>query len=165
MDDLSIPHIDPLLAVGLRRLDTAIKNELDLIAQRIAWLVVSQTFLFSAFSTALARVAVSPTTSSMQTGGAHTTHTLRSFVFAMPVLGMLLALLVFWAVVASNRCITALRTHLQALEMQIPPDYHDNLAISLLNSSRTRIAGFLPFALPALLFLAWCYLLLVHEFA
>ena len=83
----------------------------------------------------------------------------------MPVLGMLLALLVFWAVVASHRCITALRAHLQALEMRIPPDFHDNLAISLLNSSRTRIAGFLPFALPTLLFLAWCYLLLVHALA
>lgn len=164
-DALSIPKIDPLLAVGLRRLDTAIKNELDLIAQRIAWLVVSQTFLFSAFSTALSRVAGSAAPGTAPGAGTTSSHTLHRFVLVMPVLGMLVGLLVLWAVVASHHCIKSLREHLQSLEMQIPGDYHDNLAISQINSSRSRIAGFLPFALPALFFLAWCYLLAVHALA
>jgi hypothetical protein len=49
-DPGNVPHVQPHIA----RLGEGRKAEFDLIAGRMSWLVISESFLFSAFATAIA---------------------------------------------------------------------------------------------------------------
>jgi len=89
----------------LTRFDTQLRIEFDLIGHRMTWLVISQSFLFSAFATALRSIE--------DEGTRHAVKVLRRLV---PELGILSALLAGVAIIAAHMVILRLKRRRDQLE-------------------------------------------------
>jgi hypothetical protein len=90
------------LQYRLNRLDSNIKAEFDLIGHRMTWLVISQSFLFSAFSLA----AANPTGP----------HVLRILLWLLPSLGTVASITVYLAILAAHSVIRKVKKDRRPLE-------------------------------------------------
>ena len=125
----------------IARLAEGIKAEFDLIAGRMTWLMISESFIFSAFATAIANYR--PDHPGVDT--------LRYLIRILPFLGMLLTVTVYVAIVAALSAIDTLKRQRDRMIAGLPAQ----LRIDLISArSRQQWWGNLPaHSLPPVLFL------------
>jgi hypothetical protein len=148
-----MPYDDPnnqtanesaLLLRQLTRIGVAIDKELTLMSERMTWLVVSESFIFSAFT------------------GAAANHekgmVLNTLTYLMPLVGSLLALLVYPALLAAHITAKRLKEERHQFELRLP----DDLQVRLLAPKREHFLGSVPaFVIPVMLFLVWSAIIVV----
>jgi hypothetical protein len=133
----------PQVLSQIARLGEALKAEFDLITARMSWLVIAESFIFSAFATAIANY--------------HPEHSvakgLRFLVWTLPFVGMFLAVCVHVAILAALSAIDALKKQRDRMMAGLPP----HLQIDLISvRSPQQWWGNLPaHVLPPVLFLVW----------
>ena len=148
-DPGKVPHALSQIA----RLADAVKSEFDLIAGRMTWLVVSESFIFSAFATVL---------SSYQPGLVRSP-VLLYVLWAMPFTGILLAASVYVAILAAHMALRTLKTQRDQMIEHLPND----LRIDLI-SARSSIQwwGNVPtYCIPPVFILIWVGALVMMLFA
>jgi hypothetical protein len=134
-----------LLLTQLTRIGVAIDKELTLINERMTWLVVSESFMFSAFTVAVANQEKAIV--------------LNTVVYLMPSIGFLMALLVYPGLLAAHFTAKWLKEERHRFELRLP----DDLQVKLLASKRTHVLGSMPaFVIPVLLLLVWGVIIVVR---
>lgn len=127
-----------LLLTQLTRIGAAIDKELTLISERMTWLVVSESFMFSAYTMAVANY--------------ERAIVLNTLVYLMPLVGLLLALLVYPGLLAAHFTAKWLKEERHQFELRLP----DDLQVKLLAPPRTHVLGSVPaFVIPVMLILVW----------
>jgi len=136
-----------LLLSQLTRIGVAIDKELTLISERMTWLVVSESFMFSAFTTAVANQEKAIV--------------LNTVGYLMPLVGLLLALLVYPGLLAAHFTAKWLKDERHRFELRLPED----LQVKLLATKREHVLGSVPaFVIPVVLFLVWSVIIVVLVF-
>jgi len=138
-DPADLPHVLTQLA----RLAEGVKGEFDLIAGRMSWLVIAESFIFSAFAAAI----------SSYRPDHHLVGELTYLIWAMPLVGMFLAACVYLAILAAHSALAALKGQRDRMIARLP----SQLQIDLIsNRSRVQWWGNLPtHIIPPVLFLIW----------
>jgi hypothetical protein len=133
----------PYVLAQIARLGEGLKAEFDLIAGRMSWLVISESFIFSAFATALA--SYRPDHPAI--GG------LLFLAWVLPFVGMILAVTVYLAIVAALSAIDTLKGQRDRMMARLPVQ----LRIDLISArSRQQWWGNVPaHVLPPVLLLVW----------
>ena len=134
-----IPHALAQIA----RLGEVLKAEFDLLAARMSWLMIAESFIFSAFATAIA--SYRPDHPAV--------NVLRYLALVLPLVGMLLAACVYVAILAAGNAVHILKRQRDRMMAGLPPQ----LRIDLISaSSRQEWWGNLPpVVIPPVLFLIW----------
>jgi hypothetical protein len=127
----------------IARLGEGLKAEFDLIAGRMSWLVISESFIFSAFATAIANYRPDHPA----VGG------LRFLVWVLPFVGIFLTIFVYVAILAALSAIDKLKRQRDRMMAGLPA----HLRIDLISAqSPQEWWGDLPArVLPPALFLVW----------
>ena len=142
----------PNALAQIARLGEVLKAEFDLVAARMSWLVIAESFIFSAFATALA--AYRPDHPLVGV--------LRYLGWVLPFVGMSLAASVYVALLAGLSAIRTLKRQRDQMIAGLPPQLRIDL-ISL--RSRQEWWGNVPtLVIPPLLFLIWAAGLAYVEF-
>jgi hypothetical protein len=125
------------------RLGEGIKAEFDLISGRMTWLMISESFIFSAFATAIANYR----------SDHPVVDTLWYLIRILPFIGMLLTVTVYVAIVAALSAIDKLKRQRDRMMAGLPA----HLRIDLISArSRHQWWGNVPaHVLPPTLFLVW----------
>ena len=133
----------PYVLVQIARLGEGLKAEFDLIAGRMTWLIISESFIFSAFATAIANYRPDHPV----IGG------LRFLVWVLPFVGMILAACVYVAILAALSAIDTLKGQRDRMMAGLPAQ----LRIDLISArSQQQWWGNVPaHVLPPVLFLVW----------
>jgi hypothetical protein len=133
----------PYALTQIARLAEGVKWEFDLIASRMSWLVIAESFIFSAFATGVA----SSRPDHPQAAG------LGYLIRVMPVVGMFMARFVYMAILAAHRAIFILKTQREAKIDRLPVQLRIDLIAA---GSRVQWWGNLPIhTIPPLLFAVW----------
>jgi hypothetical protein len=129
--------------IQLGRLTDAVRAELDLIGMRLTWLVISESFLFSAFAVSVPTYNSSPNLSGVSV----------YILWTMPLVGMLLAGCVYVAILAALRAGKRLMEQRDQLMERLP----EHLRISLISSGSQEYwwGNVPPTAIPPIIFLLW----------
>jgi ABC-type uncharacterized transport system fused permease/ATPase subunit len=126
------------LLTQLTRIGCAIDKELSLINERMTWLVVSESFMFSAYTMAIANHDKALV--------------LNTLVFLMPIVGLLLALLVYPGLLAAHFTAKWLKEERHLFELRLPK----GLQVKLLAPRRAHVLGSVPaFVIPVMLVTVW----------
>jgi hypothetical protein len=127
----------------LGRLTDAVRAEIDLIGMRLTWLVIAESFLFSAFAVSV------PTYDPSR----NLAEVLLYILWTMPLVGMLLAGCVYVAILAALRAGQGLIAQRDQWMERFP----EHLRISLISSqSREYWWGNVPpRIIPPIIFLVW----------
>jgi hypothetical protein len=138
-DPGDVPHVLSQIA----RLGEGLKAEFDLIAGRMSWLVIAESFIFSAFATAIANYRPDHPV----VGG------LRFLAWVLPFVGMFLAVTVYLALLAALSAIDRLKSQRDRMMAGLPAQ----LRIDLISAqSLQQWWGNLPtHVIPPVLFLVW----------
>ena len=134
-----IPHVLSQIA----RLGEGLKAEFDLIAGRMSWLVIAESFIFSAFATATASYRPDHPLAGL----------LRYLGWILPFVGMFMAACVYVAILAALSAVHTLKNQRDRMMAGLP----SQLRIDLISAhSREQLWGNLPtHTIPALLFVVW----------
>ena len=134
-----IPHVLSQIA----RLGEGLKAEFDLIAGRMSWLVIAESFIFSAFATATASYRPDHPLAGR----------LRYLGWILPFIGMFMAACVYVAILAALSAVHTLKNQRDRMMAGLP----SRLRIDLISAhSREQLWGNLPtHTIPALLLLVW----------
>lgn len=134
-----VPHALAQIA----RLGEVLKAEFDLVAARMSWLVIAESFIFSAFATATASYRPDHPLVGV----------LRYLACVLPVVGMFLAACVYAAILAALSAVAILKGQRDRMMAGLPPQ----LRIDLISGhSWQEWWGNLPaLAIPPALFLIW----------
>jgi len=137
----------------LNRLDMMIKTNLDLISHRMGWLLISQSFLFTAFALAAAHVR---NPQAEQLAIAH-------FLHLIPLLGLTTCGLVGLSLAAVVRVIWRLKATRSKVEAELTRAFEERFgAASVARTSPSDWIGYAPaLVVPSLFAAAWLYLLLL----
>jgi hypothetical protein len=137
----------------LIRLDAMIKTNLDLISHRMGWLLISQSFLFTAFALAAAHVR-NPLAAQVP---------INHFLHLVPLLGLITCVLVGLSLLAVLRVIWQLKASRERVEAELTRPLEDRYGAS--SVPRTSPADWLghgpAMLVPSLFATAWLYLLLL----
>jgi hypothetical protein len=134
-----LPHVLSQIA----RLGEGLKAEFDLITGRMSWLVIAESFIFSAFATAIANYRPDHPVA----GG------LRFLAWTLPFVGMFLAVCVYVAILAALSAIDTLKVQRDRMIAGLPSQLRMDLIAA---HSRTEWWGNLPaYVIPPVLFLVW----------
>jgi hypothetical protein len=126
------------LLTQLTRIGSAIDKELTLISERMTWLVVSESFMFSAYTMAVANHDKAIV--------------LNTLVYVMPLVGLLLALLVYPGLLAAHFTAKWLKQERHQFELRLP----EGLQVKLLAPKQAHVLGSVPaFVIPVMLILVW----------
>ncbi|HEX2929438.1 MAG TPA: hypothetical protein VHV54_06980 [Candidatus Binatia bacterium] len=127
----------------IARLAEGVKSEFDLVGSRISWLVIAESFLFPGFALALVNYRLDHPFASV----------LVYVVWAIPIVGMVLAASVYVAILAAHSSIAILKDQRDRLIECLP----ERLRIDLISSgSRQQWWGNVPtHVIPPVLFLIW----------
>jgi hypothetical protein len=140
-----IPHVLSQIA----RLGEGLKAEFDLIAGRMSWLVIAESFIFSAFATATASYRPDHPVAGV----------LRYLAWILPFIGMFMAVCVYVALLAAQSAVHTLKTQRDRMMAGLPK----HLQIDLIAArSRQQFWGNLPTTtIPFVLFLVWAVALVL----
>jgi hypothetical protein len=127
----------------IARLTEGVKTEFDLIAGRMTWLVVSESFIFSAFAAVL----------STYRPDHHHALVLLYVLWVMPLTGMLLAAAVYVAILAADIALRSLKAQRDRMIEHLPRE----LRIDLISTqSRIQWWGNVPtHIIPPVFILIW----------
>ena len=127
------------------RLDSHIKFEFELTAQRVTYLTIAESFLFGSYAAAVAALKKDPTQA------LEYATPLNNLIHAVPWIGIVLAATVFAAVVCAISMIFKLKAVREGLEGNDPGIHRDIGWKSL-----EHFVGLLPpIVIPASFFIAW----------
>jgi hypothetical protein len=134
-----VPHVLSQIA----RLGEGLKAEFDLIAGRMSWLVIAESFIFSAFATATASYRPDHPAAGV----------LRYLAWILPFVGMFMAACVYVALLAALSAVQTLKKQRDRMMAGLP----SQLRIDLISTdSRVQLWGNLPtHSIPPVLFLVW----------
>jgi len=133
----------PNALTQIARLAEGVKSEFDLIAGRMSWLVIAESFMFSAFGAAISSYRPD--------------HPLAAELIylqrVMPLVGMFLAASVYIAILAAHSAVARLKGQRDQMIGRLPV----GLRIDLISTaSREQSWGNLPtHVIPPILFLIW----------
>ena len=133
----------PNALTQIGRLGEGIKAEFDLIMGRMSWLVIAESFIFSAFATVIVNFrADHPLVGVM-----------GYLAWVLPFVGMFLAATVYLAIVAALGAIVALKKQRERMMARLP----SHLQIDLISAgSRIQWWGNVPaHVIPPVLFIVW----------
>lgn len=138
------PEDIPYALMQIARLGEGVKSEFDLIANRLTWLVIAESFSFSAFALAISNSHVEQRQLARE---------LFYLKWVTPILGMFLAGCVYIAVLAAHTAVNVLKRQRDSLISRLPKQ----LRIDLISAqSRVQFWGNLPtHIIPPILFLTW----------
>jgi hypothetical protein len=108
-----VPHALAQIA----RLGEMLKAEFDLIAARMSWLMISESFIFSAFATA----AASYRPDHPMVG------VLRYLGWVLPFVGMFLAAIVYAALLAAQSAVVVMKRQRDRMMAGLPPQLRIDL--------------------------------------
>jgi hypothetical protein len=133
----------PYVLLQIARLGDGLKAEFDLITGRMSWLVISESFVFSAFATVIASYRPDHPVA----GG------LRFLVRTLPFFGMLLAVCVWVAILAALGAINTLKVQRDRMMAGLP----GHLRIDLISaqSPKERWGNLPAYVIPPVLFVLW----------
>jgi hypothetical protein len=133
----------PYVLAQIARLGEGVKAEFDLLAGRMSWLVIAESFIFSAFATATA--SYRPDHPS--------TGVLLYLVKVLPFVGMFLAASVYVAILAALSAVNTLKNQRDRMMAGLP----NQLRIDLISSrGRNQWWGNVPtHVIPPVLFVVW----------
>ena len=114
------PSDYPHAIAQLSRLGSAIEKEFTLVSDRMNWMVISESFIFTAFATAAAYWI---TAGKMQP-------IVAFLLFLMPILGAFLAWIVIPAIKAAHEAARRLKDQRDKIEERLPPQ----LRLALISS-------------------------------
>lgn len=133
-----------LLLTQLTRIGIAIDKELSLMSERMSWLVISESFIFSAFTTAFANHEKGVV--------------LVAFACFMPIVGLLMALLVYPGLLAAHYTAKWLKEERHHYELKLP----EELQVKLRAPKLAHLLGSVPaFVIPVMLLLVWLVTIVV----
>jgi hypothetical protein len=134
-----IPHILSQIA----RLGEGLKAEFDLIGGRMSWLVIAESFIFSAFATATASYRPDHPLALL----------LRYLGWILPFVGMFMAACVYVAILAALSAVDTLKNQRDQMMAGLP----SQLRIDLISAhSRQQVWGNLPtHTIPPVLLFVW----------
>ena len=134
-----IPHA----LAQITRLHEGVKAEFDLIAGRMSWLVIAESFIFSAFATAISNYRQD----------LRLARELAYLICVLPFVGILLAACVYVSILAAHYALDNLKTQRERMVKRLPR----GLWVDLISShSRVQWWGNLPtHVLPPVLSLIW----------
>jgi hypothetical protein len=134
-----IPHVLSQIA----RLGEGLKAKFDLIAGRMSWLVIAESFIFSAFATATASYRPDHPLAGV----------LRFLTWILPFVGMFMAACVYVAILAALSAVDTLKNQRDRMMAGLP----SQLRIDLISAhSREQLWGNLPtHTIPPVLLLVW----------
>jgi hypothetical protein len=134
-----IPHVLSQIA----RLGEGLKAEFDLVAGRMSWLVIAESFIFSAFATATASYRPDHPLAAV----------LRYLGWILPFIGMFMAVCVHVAILAALSAVDTLKNQRDRMMAGLP----SRLRIDLISAnSRQQLWGNLPtHTIPPVLLLVW----------
>ena len=134
-----IPHVLSQIA----RLGEGLKAEFDLIAGRMSWLVIAESFIFSAFATVTASYRPDHPLAGV----------LRYLGWILPFIGMFMAACVYVAILAALSAVHTLKDQRDPMMAGLP----SRLRIDLISAhSREQLWGNLPIhTIPPVLLLVW----------
>jgi hypothetical protein len=142
-DDAFEPGDVPHALAQITRLHEGVQAEFDLIAGRMSWLMIAESFIFSAFAAAISNYRPDHSLA----------RELAYLICVLPFVGMLLAACVYVSILAAHRALDSLNSQRERMVRRLPR----GLWIDLI-SSRTWVQwwGNLPtHVLPPVLFLIW----------
>ncbi len=126
------------LLTQLTRIGFAVDKELTLMSERMSWLVMSESFIFSAFTIAAIN--------------RDKTAVLEILVVLMPVIGFLLALTVYPALLAAHWTAKEHKAERHRFEQKLP----EPLRVKLHAKPWEHFLGSIPaVVIPAMLLLVW----------
>jgi len=131
------------LLAQLQRIDGAIDKEFTLISERMTWLVVSESFIFSAFAVTVINYKSDHKMATI----------LLLLVWILPIVGFLLALLVYPAIIAAHSATFKLKNLRDGLDGRIPVDLKVEKISS--KSGQHIIGNIPPYAIPPIFILVW----------
>jgi hypothetical protein len=133
----------PYALAQITRLHEGVKAEFDLIAGRMSWLVIAESFIFSAFATAIANYSPDHPLSKE----------LAYLLRVLPLVGMVLAVCVYVSILAAHSALASLKNQREHMVGRLPR----GLRIDLISAhSRVQWWGNLPtHVIPPVLFLIW----------
>ena len=133
----------PNALAQIARLGEVLKAEVDLVAARMSWLVIAESFIFSAFATAAAAYRPDHPLARV----------LRYLILVLPFVRMSLAACVYVAIFAGLSAVRTLKHQRDRMMAELPPQ----LRIDLISvSSPQEWWGNVPaLVIPPLLFLIW----------
>jgi uncharacterized membrane protein YedE/YeeE len=138
MDD---DHISVVLA-QLQRLDNAVEKEFTLVSDRMTWLVISESFIFGGYASAVNSYDVQAPLRRLIIG----------FLLGLPVLGTAIAVTAWLAIAAAHRAAEGLKRQREDIEPLIPGP-----PVKLVSSNdRSHSAGNVPARwLPGIFVVIW----------
>jgi hypothetical protein len=139
----------PNALAQIARLGEVLKAEFDLVAARMSWLVISESFIFSAFASAAAAYRLDHPLVGV----------LRYLGWVLPFVGMSLAACVSVAIIAGLSAVRTLKRQRDRMMAHLPP----SLQVDLISvTSPQEWWGNVPaLVIPPLLFLIWAMGLVV----
>lgn len=148
----AVPPFLTIVLAQLARLDAAVALEFDRIGNRMLWLVLSESFIFSTFAT----VGVNYTSN-------HYMHSaLTALLILMPFLGIVIAALVYPAILAAHSAAQHLKRDRQRFEKMIERE-DEELGVFLISArDQENTWGNIPsLYLPPTITLIWLILLTI----
>ena len=152
MDGL-MSNLDPPVIFGpadvpnalsqIARLGEMLKAEFDLVAARMSWLVIAESFIFSAFATAVAAYRADHPLVGV----------LRYLGYVLPFVGMCLAACVYVALLAALSSIRTLKRQRDRMMEGLPKELR--LDLISVGSRQDRWGNVPTFVIPPVLFLIW----------
>ena len=139
----------PYLLTQLTRLSGAVDKELDLINYRMMWIVVSESFIFSAFATSV--INYDPDRMFFQA-------VVGFLLVLLPLLGIFLSGIAIPAIRAAHSAVRRLKAQRDALELALP----EHLRITMIawadkeNRLGNLPARFIPWAIIGIWLLLLC---------
>ena len=133
----------PNALAQIARLGEVLKAEFDLVAARMSWLVISESFIFSAFATAIAAYRHDHPLEFV----------LRYLAYVLPFVGMSLAACVYVALLAALSAIRTLKGQRDRMMAELPP--HLRIDLISVRSPQEWWGNVPTFVIPPLLFLIW----------
>lgn len=133
----------------LGRLGEAISKEFTLVSDRMTWLVISNAFMFSAFTTAVTNYSDTKDLFLL----------IKVFVLVVPVLAILMCFLAFVAILAAHAAAKKLKGKRDRMERRLPIW----LRVKLISSKESvhSYGNWPPICIPLLLATTWVILLVM----
>jgi hypothetical protein len=133
----------PYVLAQLARLGETLKSEFDLVAARMSWLMIAESFIFSAFATAAASYRPDHPAADV----------LHYLGMVLPFVGMFLAACVYASILAARSAVAILKNQRDRMMGGLPP----KLQIDLISvrSPQEWLGNVPSLAIPPVLSMIW----------
>lgn len=142
--------VAPMILSQLSRLDRAIEKEFTLVSDRMAWMVVSEAFIFGAFVDAAVNYTPSAT---------YLKNLIVALLLTLPLLGITMAGFAWRAIIAAHGAVARLKDKREELEKHFP----EPIRVDLISSKQHvhEMGNAPPRYLPPIIIFIWLAFLII----